>query len=156
MSQSPSKKPKKSSVRPTRALQRDQTMRPNVAPPDAQIEALLTQVIQPAALAPVAHVHPLGLRERVLTLPGLVAFVLSLWGRPIGSVREAVRVLNAEGLRWTGTMPVSPQTLLPRLRSVPPVLFAQLLAEALPLLQARWQTRKRPLPEAVALRYART
>ena len=35
MSPSPSNKPKKSSVRHTRAIQRDQTKRPNTAPPDA-------------------------------------------------------------------------------------------------------------------------
>jgi DDE family transposase len=149
MSQSPSKKPKKSSVRHTRAIQRDQTKRPNAAPPDEKVEALLREVIQPATLSQVAHFHQLGLRERVLTLPVLVAFVVSLLWRHLGSVREAVRVLNEEGLLWTGPMPVSPQAVLQRLRCMPPILFQNILAEVLPVLQARWQTRQRPLPEAL-------
>ena len=132
MSQSPSKKPKKSSVRHTRAIQRDQTKRPNAAPPDEKVEALLREVIQPATLSQVAHFHQLGLRERTLTLPVMVAFVLSLLWRHIGSVREAVRVLNEEGLLWTGPMPVSPQAVLQRLRSVPPNLFQNILEAAIP------------------------
>jgi len=110
-----SPKPKKSSVRHTRAIQRDQTKRPNTAPPDEQIEALLKEVIQPATFAQVAHFHKLGLRERILTLPVMVAFILSLLWRHIASVREGVRVLNEEGLLWTGPMPVSPQAVLQRM-----------------------------------------
>ena len=63
-----------------------------------------------------------------------------------------MRVLNEEGLLWTDPMPVSPQALLQRLRSVPPVLFANIMAEVLPEMQARWTRRTRPLPEA--LRFA--
>jgi hypothetical protein len=154
MSQPPSKKPKKSSVRHTRAIQRDQSKRPNAPPPDEKIEALLREVIQPATLSQVAHFHELGLRERVLTLPVMVAFVLSLLWRHIGSVREAVRVLNEEGLLWSGPMPISPQAVLQRLRSVPPGLFANILEAVLPEMQARWAARTRPLPEALA--HART
>src|SRR5579871_6229428 len=143
------KKRKKSSVRHTRAIQRDQSKRPNAAPPDEQIQALLQEVIQPATFSQVAHFHQLGLRERVLTLPVMVAFVLSLLWRHIGSVREAVRVLNEEGLLWTGPRPVSPQAVLQRLRSVPPVLFANILEAMLPARQARWAQRTRPLPEGL-------
>jgi len=150
MSKSPSNKPKKSSVRHTRAIQRDQSKRANQAPPDAQIEALLNQVLQPATFAQVAHFHQLGLRERVLNLPVMLAFVLSLLWRHIGSVREAVRVLNEEGLLWTGPMPVSPQAVLQRLRTLPPALFAGVLEQILPAMQQRWQERNRPLPEALA------
>jgi hypothetical protein len=149
MRKTPSNKPKKSSVRHTRAIQRDQTKRENTAPPDEEVQALLEEVIQPATFSQVAHFHQLGLRERVLTLPVMVAFVLSLLWRHIGSVREAVRVLNQEGLLWTGAMPVSPQAVLQRLRSVPPVLFEQILSEVLPVMQQRWSERKRPLPAAL-------
>ena len=81
MNQTPSPKPKKSSVRHTRAIQRDQTKRPNAAPPDAKVEALLREVLQPTTFAQVAHFHGLGLRERTLTLPVMVAFVVSLLWR---------------------------------------------------------------------------
>jgi hypothetical protein len=150
MSQSPPPKRKKSSVRHTRAIQRDQSKQPNVAPPDAQVQALLEEVLQPATFSQVAHFHQLGLRERILNLPVMVAFVLSLLWRHLGSVREAVRVLNEEGLLWTGAMPVSPQAVLQRLRTLPPALFACVLEQVLPQMQARWQQRQRPLPEALA------
>ncbi len=91
-------KPKKSTVRHTRAIQRDRTKRPNTAPPDEQIEARLTDLVYPATLNQVAHFHDLGLRERLLNLPVMMAFVLSLIWRQLGSVAEAVRVLNREGL----------------------------------------------------------
>src|SRR5499426_197691 len=98
MSEKP--KPKKSTVRHTRAIQRDRTKRPNAAPPDEQIKARLTEVIHPATLNQVAHFHELGLRERTLNLLVMMAFVLSLIWRQLGSVAEAVRVLNREGLLW--------------------------------------------------------
>src|SRR4029450_7033513 len=68
-------KPKKSTVRHTRAIQRDRTKRPNTAPPDDQIEARLTELAHPATLNQVAHFHDLGLRERLLNLPVMMAFV---------------------------------------------------------------------------------
>ena len=150
MSQPTSNKPKKSSVRHTRAIQRDQTKRPNVAPPDEQVEALLCQVVEPATFTQVSEFQRLGLRERTLTLPVMVAFVLSLLWRHIAAVREGVRVLNQEGLLWTGPIPVSPQAVLQRLRTIPPSLFEQILEAVLPQMQQRWQQRKRPLPEALA------
>ena len=56
--------PKKpSSVRHTRAIQRDRSKRPEVAPPDEQITERLTEIIHPATLAQIAHFHRLGLRE---------------------------------------------------------------------------------------------
>src|SRR5215203_3339325 len=87
-------KPKKSSVRHTRAIQRDRTKRPNSAPPDEQIQARLTELIHPATYAQVATFHAMGLRERILTLPVMMAFVLSLIWRHLGSVSEATRVLR--------------------------------------------------------------
>ena len=91
-------KPKKSSVRHTRAIQRDRTKRPNSAPPDEQIEARLTDLIHPTTYAQVAAFHALGLRERILTLPVMMAFVLSLIWRHLGSVTEATRVLREGGV----------------------------------------------------------
>ncbi len=46
------KKPKKpSSVRHTRAIQRDRSKRPGVAPPDEKIAERLTEIVHPATLA---------------------------------------------------------------------------------------------------------
>src|ERR1044071_8671982 len=110
-----SEKRKKSTVRHTRAIQRDRTKRPNSAPPDANIEARLTEVIHPAALNQVAYFHDLGLRERILNLPVMMAFVVSLIWRQLGSVCEAVRVLNREGLLWVNERTGSQQAVAQRL-----------------------------------------
>ena len=84
------KQPKKrSTVRHTRAIQRDRRTRPTVAPSAPQVEARLAELIHPATLAQVAAFHDLGLRQRVLTLPVMTAFVLSLIWRQFGSVSEA-------------------------------------------------------------------
>ncbi len=143
-------KPKRSTVRHTRALQYDRAKRPTLDAPDEQIEQLLTQLVQPATFAQIAHFQRLGLRERTLTLPVMVAFVLSLLWRGIGAVKEAVRVLNREGLLWTAPLKVSQQAMSERLRTLPPELFAGVLFNLLPGLAARWQARKRPLPAAIA------
>src|SRR5918911_481922 len=145
-----SKPKKKSSVRHTRAIQRDRTKRPNSAPPDPKIEARLSEIIHPATLNQVAHFHELGLRERILTLPIMMAFVLSLIWRHLGSVSEAVRVLKLEGMLWAPPQQVSQQALEQRLGSLPARLFARVFDEVLPHLSARWQARSRPLAPALA------
>jgi hypothetical protein len=91
-------KPKQSTVRHTRAIQRDRIKRPNTVAPDKTVEARLEAIVHPATLNQVAHFHDLGLRERTLNLPVMMAFVLSLIWRQLGSVAEAVRTLNREGI----------------------------------------------------------
>lgn len=145
------KQPKKpSTVRHTRAIQRDRRTRPSIAPSAPQVEARLAELIHPATLAQVAAFHDRGLRERILTLPVLVAFVLSLIWRQLGSVSEAIRVLTAEGLLWVEPLAVSQQAVSQRLRRFPAALFERVLADVLPRLRARWQARQRPLPPALA------
>jgi hypothetical protein len=141
---------KKSSVRHTRAIARDRSKHPNIAPPDEEVERLLTEVIHPLTFAQVAHFQKLGLRERVLTLPVMVAFVLSLLWRQIGSVREGVRTLHQEGLLWSGPLLVSAQAMQQRLRTLPSLLWERILSDLLPIMQQRFQQRQRPLPTAVA------
>ena len=113
--------PKKSSVRHTRAIQRDRSKRPSVAPPAEAVQERLTELIHPATYAQLDTFHALGLRARILTLPVMVAFVLSLLWRHLGSVSEAVRVLNEEGVLWTSPTPVSQQAMSARLRTLPAV-----------------------------------
>src|SRR5919201_237018 len=79
----PGQKP--SSVRHTRAIQRDRTKRPPLAPPDAAVAAHLTDIVHPATLAQLDYYRSLGLRERVLTLPVMVALVLSMLWRQLGA-----------------------------------------------------------------------
>jgi hypothetical protein len=148
---SPTATPKKpSSVRHTRAIARDRSKRPPVAPPDEQVSARLTELIHPLTLSQVAHYHDLGLRERVLSLPVMVALVLSMIWRQIGSVCTLTRLLHDEGFLWTSPTQVSQQALSQRLRVFPAALFARVLDDLLPQLHARWAARERPLPPEVA------
>jgi len=142
--------PKKSSVRHTRAIQRDRQKRPSVESPPEKIEKLIEEIVHPATMAQVAEYHRRGLRERTLTLPIMVAFLLSLIWRQLGSVREAVRVLNREGLFWTEPISVTPQAVLNRLRTVPSDLFESVFQDVLPRMGTRWQQRERPLPAVIA------
>ena len=85
-----------------------------------------------------------------MTLPVLVALVLSMLWRQLGAATELLRLLHEEGLLWTGPVAVSPQALSERLRVFPAVLFARVLEALLPPMQARWQARQRPLPPELA------
>jgi hypothetical protein len=80
----------------------------------------------------------------------MVAFVLSLLWRQMGSVKEAVRVLNREGMLWCSPVKVSHQAMNQRLRCLPPELFEGVLGQLLPVMHTRARQRTRPLPEAVA------
>ena len=149
--QETTQKPKNpSSVRHTRAIQRDRSKRPDVAPPDEQIAERLTEIIHPATLAQVAHFHRLGLRERVLNLPVMVALILSMVWRQIGAVNELAKMLRTEGLLWAEPRKVSQQAVSERFRTFPALLFLRVLLTVLPLMEARWQRRRRPLPPEIA------
>lgn len=90
-------KPKKrSSVRHTRAIQRDRRQRPTSAPPAEAVVERLSELVHPATLAQVSYFHTLGLRVRVLTLPVMMGLVLSLLWRQLGGVAELVRVVQRE------------------------------------------------------------
>jgi len=140
---------KKSTVRHTRAIQRDRITHQCAAPPPEAVEQRLTELIAPATFAQVAHYQSLGLRARTLTLPVMVAFVLSLLWRQIGAVSEAVRVLHREGMLWSGKLTVSQQAMSERLRTLPHQLFEAVLLTVLPQMHARFTQRKRPVPLCV-------
>ena len=145
------KQPKKSSsVRHTRAIQRDRSKRPLAAPPDQEISHRLTDLVHPATLSQVAYFHALGLRERVFTLPLMVAIVLSMIWRQIGEVTQVVRLMEKESLLWAQPQRITQQALSERLRTMPAELFLKVLEAVLPLMQARWSARQRPLPPEVA------
>jgi hypothetical protein len=142
-------KKKPSSVRHTRSNQLARQSKPVSLPPDEVTAARIEEIVHPATLNQVHYFHQLGLRERALNLPVMVALVLSLIWRQFGSVSEALRVLKQEGLLWAKPVEVSQQALSQRLRTLPAELFERLLNEVLPQMQARWQTRSRPLPPEI-------
>ncbi len=142
---------KKSTVRHTRAIQRDRSKRQNIAPPDAKIEQRLTEFLRPAIKAQKSKCKELKLRSRILTLSVMVAIVISLIWRQIGSGgTEISRLLALEGLLWVSRLAVSQQAISERLRVFPSELFLNILTHILPQLGQRWSARKRPLPQILA------
>ena len=82
-------------------------MRVIAGPPSAAVEQRLEELISPAIYAQLDTFRAMGLRERVLTLPVMTTFVLSLIWRQVGAISEAVRSLNQAGVLWTQAMTVS-------------------------------------------------
>jgi len=144
-----SKKADKKSVRHTRAVQRDRSKRATNGPSAEVVEARLNDIIHPALYSQMDLFRSMGLRARVLTLPVMMALAVSLIWRQIGAVSEAVRVLNQEGLLWSGPTVVSEAAVLQRLNSLPAVLFERVLKAVLPEMERRWHERSRPVPEAI-------
>ena len=146
----PGKKRKKSNVKHTRAVQHDRSQRGSGAPTEEAIQSQLLDIVHPATLAQVELFQSLGLRARTLTLPVMVALVMSLIWRQMGSVSELGRVINREAVLWVPRIKVSMQAIHERLRVIPSHLFMNVLMEVLPIFRRRWEERKRPLPEAMA------
>ena len=63
----------------------------------AQLEALVT----PAITAQENYYRRLGLRDRKLNLPLMVAALLTLLWRDVAEVNELSRILGTEGLLWS-------------------------------------------------------
>jgi hypothetical protein len=119
------------------------------APAGPAVEARLTDLISPVAFALGDEYRRLGLRERILALPVMVAVVLTMIWRQVPSVAELTRLLEREGLLWAAKRAVSAQTLALRRRCLPAALFHRVLMDLLPLLTARAAARARPLPPVV-------
>lgn len=142
---------KRSTVRHTRAIQADRGKHPPAAPPAAEVERWLSEIVHPATFAQLEHYRQLGLRERILTLPVTVALVLSLLWRQVSGVCELVRLLGSEGLLWvTEPVTVTQQAVSERLRTLPAELFQRILVDVLVQMEDRWQKRDRPLPPEIA------
>ena len=75
---------KASSVRHTRAVQKNRVSQPVAAPTDVQIQERIQEIVHPVTLAQASYFHRLGLRERTLSFVAMVAFVLEMIWRQIG------------------------------------------------------------------------
>ena len=120
------------------------------APTNAAIDAHLTELIQPAIFAQDEAYRRLGLRNRVLALPAMVAIVLTIVWRQVPAVGEMVRILEREGVLWTPAIRISQQALSLRLRSLPDSLFSGIWTSLAPTLHDRAAARTRPLPPVIA------
>jgi hypothetical protein len=141
------KQPKKnSSVRHTRAVQKSRISQPIAAPSDEQVKERIQELVHPSTLSQVSYFHRLGLRERTLSFVVMVAFVLEMIWRQIGSVNALSKVVQKEAILWEQPRKVSQQALSRRLSSLPSELFLRVLLDVLPKAQERWLKRERPLP----------
>jgi hypothetical protein len=93
--------------------------------------------LSPGSFKPLRDVEtPQKLRERLLTLPVMMAVVVSLVYRRIPSLSEVLRVLEVEGLLWVKPLKVTKQALSKRLATLPAQLFAQLFEQVIDRMQA--------------------
>jgi hypothetical protein len=112
------------------------------APPIELMEEMLLRSLNPSSFKPISGLkgtHEKKMRERILTLPVMVAVILSLVYRQIGSLSELLRILYQEGLLWVEPLKVSVEALSKRLRVIPASLFYELFESILPGLQGSSQ-----------------
>jgi hypothetical protein len=114
-------------------------------PAVAEVEQRLTDVLSPSLLAPrqLERRDPrqpqrfIRMRQRLLTLPVMVAIIVSLVWRRLPAVAEVQRVLAREGLLGVAPLQVSAQAILKRLDVLPVTLMGQLFVEVCARLQAQ-------------------
>lgn len=140
----------KSTVRHTRAIQVDRQKRPLIDNLTAEVETLFRSLVHPLTLSQCESFRQMGLRERTLTLPVMMAMLLSAVWRQVAAVNELVRLVRDEAILWEEPKRVSQQALSERLNTLPAILFLNVLNLLLPLMQQRWQERERPLPAEIA------
>jgi hypothetical protein len=130
----------------------DHTRRHNMPAPSSEaIEAHLSDLLKPVVHEQLKYYCQLGLRQRILGLPLMVAAVLSLLWRQIPSVRELSRTLAREDLLWCRAVKVSQQALSTRFLEFPASMFERVLWALVEELKQRWTHRVvRPLPASVA------
>ena len=122
---------------------------------DEVVAAQLEQLVTPAVLAQEKYYRQLGMRDRILNLPLMVAAVLTLIWRDVAGVRELTRILNREGFLWCEPKQVSQQALSQRFLTFPAQIFESIFKELLPEFERKWHSRKqRSLPESI--QFART
>lgn len=127
-------------------VQRHNTPSPNNEAIAAHLEVLLI----PAIHAQQAYYRQLGLRERILNLPLMVAAVLTLLWRQVPGVQELTRLLAREELLWCRATKVSQQALSERFLTFPAAIFERVFKDLLPKLQQNWQQRSQhPLPVSI-------
>lgn len=71
-------------------------------PPDEVTVERSTELLHPLALAQVQTLHQMGLRNRTLTLPVMMALGSSMIWRQIGSVLDLTRIVQHNKSRYTG------------------------------------------------------
>lgn len=128
----------------------DHVRRTNRPSPDNEvIQERLESLLTPAVFGQLAYYRSLGLRDRILGLPVMVAAVLMILWRQVPSVCELAKLLGREDCLWTDRIKVSQQALSKRFLNFPAEIFQRVLLDLLPKLRERFAVRKRPLPASI-------
>jgi Transposase DDE domain len=104
------------------------------APPIGEIEQEIFSLLSPRNFKPLKlykNEDKKKFRDRILSLPVMMAIVVSLVYRQIPGLREVQRVLSQEGLLWVEPMFVSAQAISKRLQALPIELFAQIFEQVM-------------------------
>ena len=101
-----------SSKRKTNRDHAKKTQRPMIE--DEVIASQLESLVKPAITAQENYYRQLGLRDRLLNLPLMVAAVLTLLWRDVAGVTELTRMLAREGFLWCDPTAVSQQAVSQR------------------------------------------
>ncbi len=96
---------------------------------DRVIAEHLTALLAPIITSQSRFFRELGLRDRILTLPLMVAAVLTLLWRDVPGVTELGRLLETEGFLWCKRTKVSQQALSQRFLTFPAILFESIFTE---------------------------
>jgi len=140
----------RSTIRHTRAIQVDRQKRPIVDNITTEVEDIFRSIVHPLTLAQCDLFRAMGLRERTLILPVMVALLLSAIWRQITGTSELARLIRHEAVLWEQPRKVSQSALSQRLNTLPSELFLAILEPLLVIMQKRWQERDRPLPPEIA------
>ena len=115
------------------------------------ISQQLEDLVKPCIYNQLAYYRSLGMRERILGLPLMLAAMLSVVWRQVPSVRELNRMLARENLLWSKATRVSQQALSQRLLTFPAEVFERVWSDLLGILNQRWsQRQKRPVAKSIA------
>src|SRR5262247_3619231 len=114
-------------------------------PAVAEVEQRLLDVLTPSLLAPrqLERHDPrqpqrlIRMRQRLLTLPVIVAIIVRLVWRRVPSIAEVQKVLAREGMLGVAPLQVSAQAITKRLDVLPAAVMGQLLAEVCARLQTQ-------------------
>lgn len=108
------------------------------SPPIAELEKSLLSWLSPGSFKPLSGLrgtHNKPMRERLLTLPVMMAVVLALVYRQMPSLSELLRSLQTSGLLWVEPMAVSVEAVSKRLRVLPVTVFEEIFSGVIQRLQ---------------------
>ena len=102
----------------------------------------LQALLSPTIFNQQALYRQLGMRNRILNLPLMLAAVLTLLWRNVPAVQELTRLLHKEGFLWVEATKVTQKALSKRFLTFPAILFEKVFKELIPHLQRQLSINK--------------